>query len=394
MPNPSKVLVVDDEESARHLVERLLERQNYQVITAVSGVDALVLLEEHPDVDVMLLDIMMPVLDGFEVLSVMQTNPALASVKVIMLSALAQGEDKARAFTAGAQDYLVKPIDKLELLARVQMQVRLKQAEAAQKSYQNLLEQQVEERSRALYLSEDRFAKAFRTSPDSFIISSLADGRYIEVNDGFLHITGYAREEVIGRSAIELKVWDDPLEREEFVRLLQRDGHVHNYEATYRTRHGQVGVSLLSAEIIELDGEACLLAISRDITDRKQAEAALKAAYDGLEKRVAERTAELTATNIELQRAREIAEAAARAKSTFLANMSHEIRTPLNAVVGMTTLLADTSLTPEQTEFVNTIRSSSDALLTLINDILDYSKIEAGRLELENHPFSLNTCVE
>jgi signal transduction histidine kinase/DNA-binding response OmpR family regulator len=114
---------------------------------------------------------------------------------------------------------------------------------------------------------------------------------------------------------------------------------------------------------------------------------ALQQANENLEARVRDRTAQLEAS-------RQEALAAARAKAAFLATMSHEIRTPLNGVVGMSTLLAETPLNPEQRDFLQTIRLSSDQLLAVINDILDFSKIESGKLELEVEPLSVRGAVE
>ena len=161
----------------------------------------------------------------------------------------------------------------------------------------DLLFRNLKKSEEALRFSESKFSKAFRSSPSPITISSLAEGRYIEVNDSFLQLMGYSREEVIGHTVTDLNIWNHPEDRAKMRAILQAQRGIHDMEWTFRTKSGEVRVALFAAEIIEVNGEPCIVAVNNDITERKKMEEDLRRTRNELEIRVGERTAELAEIN-------------------------------------------------------------------------------------------------
>ncbi len=244
----------------------------------------------------------------------------------------------------------------------------------------------------ALQESEERYRDLVELSPTAIYVDR--HNRIVFVNPAAVQLFGGASaEQILGKTPFDLFHPDN------HARILNRvndllEGHRVSVleEKMVRLDGTMVDVEWAAAPFTYQGGRA-ILVLLRDITERKLAEQKLRTARDELELRVAERTAELARANVELAQAKEAAEAANRAKSAFLANMSHEIRTPLNAIIGMTELVLDTPLSPQQQGFLNSVKDSGEALLSLVNDILDLSKIEADKLVLEYAAFDVREVL-
>lgn len=226
---------------------------------------------------------------------------------------------------------------------------------------------QVRKAERALRASEEKFSKVFRSSPDWIAITTLSEGRFIEVNDAFLNITGYSREEVIGKTSAELNLWVDLGERTRMADLLLQRHLIRDHEAEFRLKSGETRTMLRSAELIELEGETCVINVTRDITDRKRSEEKIRRLNRELEQRVKE----LQEANRELD--------------AFGHSVSHDLRTPLVTIGGFARRLSKgyaEILDKEGMDTLHLIEEKVAKMENLIDDLLALSRLGRRQLKL------------
>jgi PAS domain S-box-containing protein len=239
----------------------------------------------------------------------------------------------------------------------------------------------------ALVNSEARFESLFELSPIALSVTSESRGVCAtRWNEAWFRNFGYAQEVAQGRGGDEFGLWANPDDRARYGHGAVESTPDNRMEVQMRRADGTIRQVSVFGRFIVAGGERQLLTVYDDVTESRRAEQAIRALNASLESRIGQRTAELAAAKL-------AAEEASLAKSTFLANMSHEIRTPMNAIIGLTHLLRREVGDERPLVRLGKIENAAHHLLGIINDVLDLSKIEAGKLGIERRDFSVERML-
>ncbi|MBF0631174.1 MAG: response regulator [Magnetococcales bacterium] len=347
----AQILIVDDERHNIHVLGTAL-KDRYRIAVATSGEKALERMRRLPCPDMVLLDVTMPGMDGFDVCRRLRSDPATRDVCVIFITARDSEADEAEGLALGAVDFITKPIREAIVQARIQTHLALQMQRRRIQKDEALLRATLESTRDGILVTgkngmithtNSAFARQWGLSSGNF---------HFETIDALIdHMT--PQVERVDLLLSKSKMFDHVSDNSSDT-LFLKDGRIIERQSLPLIQEGTISGRVWTFS---------------DVTRQKRYE---------------ER----------LYQAKEEAERANKAKSIFLATMSHEIRTPLNGVLGMAELLEEVPMDETGRGYVRVIRSSGQTLLTVINDILDYSRIEAGKLELESIDFGLKGLLE
>ena len=386
--SPVKILLVDDLPENLFALEVILSDENYSCVKANSGNEALKILLHQQDFALILIDVQMPMMDGFETVELIRQIDKLKHVPIIFLTASMDNSVQIfKGYQAGAVDYMIKPLSPEILRAKVAVfvdlhtknQELLLQAQQLKKLNTDLTTQKLRS-DYALSLIEASHDPLFAISPQ---------GKITDMNHAAVEVTGKTRQELIGTDFFEYST--EPEKALKVYRKVFEKGFIADSPLVLRHKNGKLIHVLFNGAVYKDDKENVLGAaiVARDVTNQKRIETELIEAkiFAELATEIAEEA------KINAENAKAIAENAMKAKQQFLSNMSHEIRTPMNAIIGFTKVLFRTDLTSKQKEYLSAIKISGDALIVLINDILDLAKVDAGKMTFEKTPFKMESSI-
>ena len=333
------ILVIDDTPENLALLSQILKDKGYKVRSVTKASTGLRGAKAAPP-DLILLDVKMPEMNGYEVCQHLKADISTRDIPIIFISALGDILDKVTAFEVGGVDYITKPLQVEEVLARIETHLTIRQLQQQLQTQNQQLQQEIAEKTAA----EEKFAKAFRSSPNPITITTLTENKFIDINRSFLKMSGYSQSEIIGESADNLNLWINPDIYTNSVQILLQNGSLHNQECELRTKQGEIKTVLLSIESIELDGIICTLNIINDITEHK------------------------------------------RLEDEFISLVSHELRTPMSSIIGALDLLNTQqlgTLTPKGQQIINIATNNTERLIRLVNDILDLERIKSGKIAMQ-----------
>jgi PAS domain S-box-containing protein len=393
---PHRILVVDDVPANVHLLAHHLQSQ-YEVICTTSGKEALEITFSEDRPDIILLDIMMPEMDGFEVCSRLKANADTWSIPVIFITALGQEVDETRGLNLGAVDFITKPFSIPVTKARIEAHLRLKEemdhritlARKLERLNKNL-EARIQKKAAALEqahedlkASESKYRGIYENAIEG-IFQTSPEGRFLDASPSLARKLGYEspRQLVAAITDGDHQLYLRPQDQKIVWQALTQKGELFGFETQFKKKSGEVIWVMISAKAVRDKNDALgyFQGFVVDITERKRTEEKIRKLNQELEERVADRTVRLESANKELE--------------AFAHSVSHDLRAPLRHIVGFLELLQKSSLAAldeQGRHYMDAISNSAQKMGQLIEDLLSFSRM--GRQALSRQQVDLKSLV-